>query len=372
MVGGNRNSITCRSITGSSVTDVSFIGGGQKNLILAEDGFNAEGCAIVGGATNSITAVTGDANYSIIGGGFNNNISSSSYSGIFSGQNITMDPSDYSVIVGGSGNYISNDNGNSDYSMIGGGGGNRISNIGGTAQYSVISGGASNSIEVTGGAGDAGFGSIGGGYKNHIYSYNGMTDDYSVIAGGSDNYISAATGNCDYGVIGGGSSNAITDAQYCTIPGGQGALANQYGEYAFANGYMSTPGDAQEMKFIVRATFTTQNAPLTNGLPVPYPYPQVPSSGVWGITMSIVGTECGYSWVNDDISLLWNVYCHDSGWNNDWIAKSYHWKYYSGTDNRYRHGNSGDRFNQWISPDRGWNRYSYTWCNICSKVGLQD
>lgn len=168
--------------------DYSVIGGGNGNAITSQSfdeggEFNSGyGATIAGGIYNSIvgTGVEG----STIGGGRNNSIYSSVLGEVSGGFS--------STIAGGANNSIS---GNwVPYSFIGGGSGNTIGDVeGGFAANSVIAGGEDNTVNSR-------FSFIGGGSMNSIY------EQYATIAGGLSNTIRGNSAS-----ILGGSDNTIGD-----------------------------------------------------------------------------------------------------------------------------------------------------------------
>lgn len=93
---------------------------------------------------------------------------------------------------------------------------------------------------------------IGGSPNNQIAAGVGN----NVIAGGSANQITA---NVSAAVVGGGRDNKAA-AAYTTIPGGSGAVATQYGQMAYANGYFANPGDAQTSVYLLRRQTPTMPA----------------------------------------------------------------------------------------------------------------
>lgn len=182
----------------------SFIGGGQNNSALGTE------CVVTGGEDNIAGAV---------------------------GQN-------HSVVAGGSGNAATGQE-----SFVGGGQDNIASNT----QSSVV-GGDTNLC-------DAAEGFIGGGRLNL-----GHGPDGAIVAGvaneiqaGSDSgFIGAGGGNNingDFSVIAGGNTNAITN-DYAAIPGGRQALADKWGQRAFAAGQFAAAGDCQQTDLLWRITTT--------------------------------------------------------------------------------------------------------------------
>ncbi len=76
---------------------------------------------------------------------------------------------------------------------------------------------------------------IGGDASNTIPA----TVEASTIGGGVGNSVTNS-----YATVGGGLSNSVSGL-YATVPGGYGAVASQFGQIAWANGYFANPGDAQ-------------------------------------------------------------------------------------------------------------------------------
>jgi hypothetical protein len=256
----------------------STIGGGAFNSI----GDFSSGATIGGGAANVIengavfatigggSGITVTAQYATVGGGYDNNVGTGSYSATISGgwENDIGDNSGSATIGGGAANDIGDGSGsatigggaandigdNSGSATIGGGYDNNIgtgnysatisggweNDIGDNSRSATIGGGAANDIGLDGdystiGGGlwnvvrdDGDYATIGGGRSNSI----GMSSDYATIGGGINNDIGDGSG---FATIGGGRTNEIADAtEYATIPGGRENEAN--GDYSFAAG----------------------------------------------------------------------------------------------------------------------------------------
>ena len=157
----------------------------------------------------------GSSGYAFIGSGNTNNIgNNSTASFIGSGEVNDIGNNAYqSVIVGGIDNNIAT---GGERSAIVGGYLNDIAN----ADYAVVGGGENNNI-ATGGERSA----IVGGYLNDI-----SDADYAVVGGGQDNNI--LTG-ANHAFIGGGSTNTInTLSLYSTIAGGRANEIGPSSEYA--------------------------------------------------------------------------------------------------------------------------------------------
>jgi len=239
-------------------------GGGAALLGYDENGAFAGGQAVTG--ANSIgmgdtAAVGANADYSVVGGGYNNNIAAGDYSTIGGGRDNSVGAgggSPDSTICGGRYNSIGNVTGafigggyknrsQGGYSTIVGGNYNRITS--GSGDYSAIVGGQDNLISsglgwnfIGGGEGNIirdnmYEGSILGGYGNDLSATN-----YSAICGGDSNLITAGRHN----VISGGWWNEITTGgDNAAIPGGVDALADKFGQIVSGGGYFTATGDAQ-------------------------------------------------------------------------------------------------------------------------------
>ncbi len=197
--GGDGNSIESESsgIVGGDANHIlntgsthGVIGGGEGNTIGGAES-NAPHSAIVGGFINDITT-----DFSFIGGGYSNTITSSSTRAVIAGGQANSISGPLSYIGGGYFNQIE-----SHRAVIGGGSNNKISNS--FSDYSTISGGIGNII-----------GSV------PVFA------SYSTISGGSANNTQDL-----YGAIGGGSNNSIMNGgQYATIPGGRGLQTKSFGQ----------------------------------------------------------------------------------------------------------------------------------------------
>ncbi len=184
----------------------------------------------------------------------------------------TIQPNaDYTVIGGGSGNTVQT---NADNATIAGGLNNTIQSY---VFYSAIGGGNNNSIKMN--TSDA---VIGGGAGNSIQS----NAEYSVISGGHFNTINSNTFSA---VISGGEFNAISNgATYAVIPGGSHAAAIHYGQFAFASGNFSTPGDSQASVYVLRGQ---ENSTVYNSLYLDGGSQMltVPTGAVWAFNILVVG-----------------------------------------------------------------------------------
>lgn len=214
----------------------NLVGGFSGNSV----GAGSEGVVIAGGGRLGFTNSVGlDSRFSVIGGGYYNRITNSSWSATISGgeyNTIGLD-SDRSTIGGGAANDIGN---GSAWSTVAGGDSNDIfdssangfigggydNTISGSSWYATISGGRGNLIGT-----DCDAGAIGGGWGNSIGIF-GSNTWMATIAGGIFNAIGI---DSDYSTIGGGRENYTTrNATYATIPGGGYNVATNF---AFAAGY---------------------------------------------------------------------------------------------------------------------------------------
>ncbi len=165
---------------------------------------------------------------------------------------------------GGIGGY--NQRVTDDYGTVGGGSNNQAGDAAGTTgdrPYATVAGGAQNTasgtaatigggrLNVAGGAGafvgggdgntaSGGWSTIGGGYGNTVSGID------AFVGGGSSNTASGSRST-----VGGGDGNTASGS-LATIPGGYGAVADRYGQMAYASGYFSNPGDAQTSVYILR------------------------------------------------------------------------------------------------------------------------
>ena len=209
----------------------AFIGGGACNLIIGNP--NHPDCAaIAGGECNNIGATGGTPSFfydwSMIGGGFTNNILSRA-SFIGGGYTNTINKlSDCSFISGGQSNNIGAGINGSVFSSIGGGYNNFIDDTTAANSYSGIFGGANHCVQ-----GNNSF--IGGGDTNKICSTAGLGPVLcSAIVGGANNIISdnGAT-TADLAFIGAGTGHSIFGLA-SSIVGGQDHTAG--GRNSFIGG----------------------------------------------------------------------------------------------------------------------------------------
>ena len=243
VVGGDNNDIG----NGTDNPDYTVIGGGKDNNILSDYG------TISGGENNLIST---SSHHSTLAGGEDNEISDEHAT--ISGGSSNTASNEFTVISGGSSNTASGV-----YAITSGGFNNIASNT-----HSVVSGGQTNKASglwstVSGGYlnwSENSYTSISGGSANHASGLkstigggeeNDAQSDFSSIAGGYDNNISAANSTIGGGytndiegsnsTIGGGNSNKIynSSSTYNTIGGGS---SNNVGasltssSYAFIGG----------------------------------------------------------------------------------------------------------------------------------------
>jgi len=243
------------TITGSTGSSNSFIGGGQFNTVCSTSS------NIVGGRGNTIHPA-----YSSIVGGCNNTICSVRS---FIGGGLYNTIGEYSktaTITGGTGNCIAPNYNNSFsayYTFIGGGTSNFASN-----QYSTIVGGCANSA-----SGYSSF--IGNGYQNVTCGY------YSVVVGGASNIASGSDS-----FIGGGIFNNACGIG-SAILGGRGNTASGNYSGVFGCGLTNSVACSFMANRLIAANLATAGCAVcadANGMLVPY------TAGGGGIM--IAGTGC--------------------------------------------------------------------------------
>jgi hypothetical protein len=189
--------------------NAAVVAGGQWGLA------SADSAVVGGGNTNSASGLA-----STVGGGFQDTASG-----------------DYSSIAGGKNNSAAGLS-----STIGGGDGNNVSIANGYGQYGTISGGKGNKASHN-------YGVVAGGLNNDNKGF------FGTILGGEGNTIGASA---DRSVVGGSGNQA--NAYYNTIPGGYGAVANSFGQMAYANGFFASGGDAQVSTYVLRGKTATATA----------------------------------------------------------------------------------------------------------------
>jgi hypothetical protein len=190
---------------------------------------------------------------------------------------------DFSVIGGGQENQIGASN---DHCVISGGEDNVIS---GAGDNNTIGGGINNSIAgdeatVAGGnlntiAAGSISGTVGGGGTNTITAGTGGT-----IAGGFNNTITDGDG----ATISGGGYNEL-DADYATIPGGLEGSVDLYGQVATASGHFAADGDAQgTIQMVARTTTAGGGAATTLYLDGAAQRMTVPASSAWTYDILVI------------------------------------------------------------------------------------
>ncbi|AGB14806.1 hypothetical protein Halru_0154 [Halovivax ruber XH-70] len=240
-------------------------GSESPNLLFGE-GTNAydvdrQGQTISGGR-NNVTS----GNSSVVGGGSGNE--ALMHSATVSGGQENVAESTFSTVAGGNSNHATNSG-----ATVGGGSSNVVEGdravIGGgsdnsaTGTRSAIGGGSNNSANsigsTIGGGGQnstsGNYSTVGGGQENEIDGYDATiaggrlntVDAPAATVGGGD--LNEVTG--DRATVSGGQRN-IASAFWATIPGGSHARANSSGQFAYANGDFSEPGDAQASMYVLR------------------------------------------------------------------------------------------------------------------------
>ena len=172
-------------------------------------------------------------NYSVVGGG-RDNTASGHHSTVGGGRNNTASGYYYSTVGGGRNNTASG------YcSTVGGGGGNEAS-------------------------GD--WSTVGGGYTNEASNY------YSTVGGG---YTNTASGS------------------YSTVPGGRDALADKYGQRAYAAGEFAAQGDCQQSDLVARNATTDATANVELFLDGNDDQLTIPTDTAWAFDILITAAEQG-------------------------------------------------------------------------------
>ncbi len=110
---------------------------------------------------------------------------------------------------------------------------------------------------------------------------NAVSGTYATIPGGSTNQATAT-----YTTVGGGAIN-VASAQSATIPGGEQALADQKGEFAYANGKFNARGDAQLSMFVCRNQ-TTNSTPTELFLDGSSGVLVIPNDTTWAFDVLVV------------------------------------------------------------------------------------
>jgi len=190
-------------------------------------------------------------NYSVVGGGNSNTAS------------------DYnSTVGGGGGNEASSYN-----STVGGGGGNTAS-----GEYSTVGGGSNNEASNY-------YSTVGGGYTNTA------SGAWSTVGGGGG-FGNGNTASGNYSTVGGGSNNEASG--YCsTVPGGRDALADKYGQRAYAAGEFAAQGDCQQSDLVARNATTDATANVELFLDGNDDQLTIPTDTAWAFDILITAAEQG-------------------------------------------------------------------------------
>lgn len=224
-------------------SDHSNVGGGSNNRVVSGNGSN-----IGGGLDNTVTMPE-----AVIAGGHHNTVESYA-AGIVGGHdNVISSASEFSFLGGGQNNRINNATGPAHHSVIGGGWDNEV-----TEGEATVAGGHNNHVHsyasgILGGHDNridqqSPFSAIGGGSGNNIAinannatiaggAGNNATNPYSTIGGGTTN----TTGGL-YTTVGGGQENS-TGGSHSTIPGGDRlSTVDSYAQVAV--GFFNAPRGA--------------------------------------------------------------------------------------------------------------------------------
>jgi hypothetical protein len=214
-------------------------------------------------------SINGVSDYSLIGGGYNNIITGSTYSGIIAGSGNTIsDVSKLSVIAGGSDNKISGHTN----AFIGGGQNNLIDftcpqAFTGYTNESII-GGDSNKIyasynsSIVGGSGNTVTNvTYGGGFNNLFGGIGGtlINGVCSSIVGGESNLIGVSNCTTRGSTIIGGSGNTLNQASnnnYSSIIGGVGNDSNS-NYTSIIGSYSSTIGTSSRYSSLIGGSGNT-------------------------------------------------------------------------------------------------------------------
>ena len=224
--GGGATNVSGQTVPNGISANFSSIGGGCGNTVSS----SADDSVIGGGVGNSIST---NSSVSSIGGGYYNAISPYAYFSTISGgdQNAIGFASIESTIGGGAGNDI---NAASPFSTIGGGYGNLVNSVG-----VFVGGGGFDGVTNSPNRADGAGAAIAGGVGNFIHT-NSLD---SVIVGGANNIIYEG---CPGSFIGGGQANSILNSSCATVGGGAGNFAGgQYNSVGggfgnYAAGYCSS------------------------------------------------------------------------------------------------------------------------------------
>ena len=222
--GGTITADTCNSF--GTVSPYEYgVGSDSIKPILGSLQTLAPRASIGGGSNNHIP---GGRN-ARIGGGTENVISGTTDGGILSGYRNVITESQQSSIGGGRMNTIGTSTLSAQWSFIGGGYENDIK---GSYGYNFIGGGSGNRLGTSAFAVGQGWSTIGGGSSNSIY---GPYLTYSTIGGGINNMITGSSQS----FLGGGGYNYIFDggkASYATIVGGRNNKVDQSGNSFIGGG----------------------------------------------------------------------------------------------------------------------------------------
>lgn len=213
---------------------------GTNNSIAA----GCDGSSIMGGRLNNMTAADTGADYSFIGGGYDNDMGDASYSFIGGGRlceiSIGMAPVNYNVIVGGYDCDISV----GEYNFVGGGQNSDIIAADVSETHNTLVGGKDCSIG--GGGGGAQHNFLGGGNNNDIET-QGLGSYQNVLCGGNvnkvdgiANFLGGGSNNeldpgCQYTVLCGGYQNEGFNSQYGGVLCGRASHSSN--QFAVAAGY---------------------------------------------------------------------------------------------------------------------------------------
>ena len=206
-------------------------------------------------------------NYSVVGGG-RDNTASGHHSTVGGGRNNTASGYYYSTVGGGRNNTASG------YcSTVGGGGGNEAS-----GDWSTVGGGYTNEASNY-------YSTVGGGYTNTA------SGDWSTVGGGGG-FGNGNTASGSYSTIGGGSNNEASG--YCsTVPGGRDALADKYGQRAYAAGEFAAQGDCQQSDLVARNATTDATANVELFLDGNDDQLTIPTDTAWAFDILITAAEQG-------------------------------------------------------------------------------
>lgn len=254
-VGGDTNIGLILTPKGTGAFQADFAGNArglysvdlQRDRSAATQVASGNNSTISGGVRNTASGLR-----STVSGGRENTASGGICNTVSGGQGNTA--SGYFCTV--SGGYFNS--ASSYYSTVSGGYGNEASSY-----YSSVSGGFGNTasgfaITVSGGQGNTAssyFSTVSGG------SDNTASGDYSTVSGGYNNTASGLIST----ISGGYSNNA--SGENSTVSGGSQAVANLYGQDAYAAGRFAADGDAQTSVLVARRSTTdaTQSELFLNG-----------------------------------------------------------------------------------------------------------